>query len=145
MSDKNTETTRQTEECNVLNSAELILVETKWSTASSSRIRYYFRPTVSMVRTGCGVQKQLYRFPIFMVFFKFKDIDFSGSRPVQNNWFSIMAHFQTWSIQGHFLSRHKSNKNKQTNKKLYFILLVLRDVSLAEISSTLQTNTECKP
>lgn len=38
-----------------------------------------------------------------------------------------------------------TNQIKNKQNKLYFILLVLRNVSLAEISCMLQTNTECKP
>lgn len=38
-----------------------------------------------------------------------------------------------------------AQKSKQTQTKLYFILLVLRGVPLAEISCMLQTNTECNP
>lgn len=37
-----------------------------------------------MVGTGCAVQKQLYSLPVLKIIFKYKVIDFSGGKPVQN-------------------------------------------------------------
>jgi len=49
---------------------------------------------LSMVGTGCAVPKQLCSLPVLKIIFKYKAIDFSDGKSVQN-WCSLMPHFQT--------------------------------------------------
>lgn len=62
-------------------------------------IRYGFWMAVSMVGTGCAAQKHLYILPLLKIILKYKAIDFSGGKSVQN-----------WCIIMHFFSNLKESE-----------------------------------